>query len=265
MYNEQIEALISAALADGALTEKEKQILFKKAQSMGIDLDEFEMVLDARLVELKKAEKEKAEKSAPKSTKYGDVRKCPVCGALVPALAGVCPECGYEFSGIDANLTFKELAEKLDKEANKWDEKIANVNGDKFDDDDKKWQFAKDKEQMMAQVIKSYSIPNTKVDLFEFISMAQTNFLSSTTNYYLAESYFAKYNEALNKARHLFANDKMFEKLFLEHTDYEKQYNITHKKHPKVGWLKPSVKAMVILFGGGLLMLFILAVLSELL
>ena len=56
MYNEQIEALISAALADGVLTEKEKQILFKKAESMGIDLDEFEMILDARLVELKKKE-----------------------------------------------------------------------------------------------------------------------------------------------------------------------------------------------------------------
>ncbi len=56
MYDEQIEALISAALADGVLTEKEKQILFKRAESMGIDLDEFEMVLDARLVELKKKE-----------------------------------------------------------------------------------------------------------------------------------------------------------------------------------------------------------------
>ena len=28
MYNEQIESLITAALADGVLTEKEKQILF---------------------------------------------------------------------------------------------------------------------------------------------------------------------------------------------------------------------------------------------
>lgn len=104
MYNEQIEVLISAALADGKLTEKEKQILFKKAQAQGIDLDEFEMVLDARLVELEKAENAKAAASAPKSTKYGDVRKCPVCGAMVPALAGTCPECGYEFSGVDANL-----------------------------------------------------------------------------------------------------------------------------------------------------------------
>ena len=56
LYDEKIEALISAALADGVLTEKEKQILFKKAQAQGIDLDEFEMVLDARLVEIEKAE-----------------------------------------------------------------------------------------------------------------------------------------------------------------------------------------------------------------
>ena len=48
MYNEKIEALIKAALADGVLTEKEKEILFKNAQAEGIDLDEFEMVLDAR-------------------------------------------------------------------------------------------------------------------------------------------------------------------------------------------------------------------------
>lgn len=59
MYNEKLEALISAALADGVLTEKEKQVLFKKAEAMGIDLDEFEMVLEGRLA---KCQKEKAEK-----------------------------------------------------------------------------------------------------------------------------------------------------------------------------------------------------------
>ena len=77
MYSEKIEQLISAALADGVLTEKEKQILFKRAQEQDIDLDEFEMVLDARLVELQKAEKAATMKSAPHSGKLGDVRKCP--------------------------------------------------------------------------------------------------------------------------------------------------------------------------------------------
>ena len=128
LYDEKTEALISAALADGVLTEKEKQILFKKAQAQGIDLDEFEMVLDARLVEMEKAEKEKAEaktkESAPKSTKYGDVRKCPVCGAMVPALTGVCPECGYEFSGVDANLSSQKLADLLKAEDQKYNSRL---------------------------------------------------------------------------------------------------------------------------------------------
>ena len=51
MYNEQLEKLIEMALMDGELTEKEKQILFKKAESFGVDLDEFEMVLEAKLFE----------------------------------------------------------------------------------------------------------------------------------------------------------------------------------------------------------------------
>lgn len=48
MYNEKLETLINAALADGVLTEKEKEVLFKNAASMGIDHDEFEMYLEGR-------------------------------------------------------------------------------------------------------------------------------------------------------------------------------------------------------------------------
>jgi DnaJ-domain-containing protein 1 len=51
MYSEKLEKLIELALADGVLTEKEKQVLFKNAEAEGIDLDEFEMVLDAKLFE----------------------------------------------------------------------------------------------------------------------------------------------------------------------------------------------------------------------
>lgn len=54
MYNEKLEALITAALADGVLTDKEKNLLFKKAEAMGIDLDEFELVLNGRLAKRKK-------------------------------------------------------------------------------------------------------------------------------------------------------------------------------------------------------------------
>jgi hypothetical protein len=51
MYSEKLEKLIEFALADGVLTEKEKQALIKAAKAEGIDLDEFEMVLEAKLYE----------------------------------------------------------------------------------------------------------------------------------------------------------------------------------------------------------------------
>ena len=73
MYSEQIEKLIELALADGQLSEKEKQILFKRAESEGIDLDEFEMVLDAKLFDRKKQKTEQPI-AAPKSNKYGDIK-----------------------------------------------------------------------------------------------------------------------------------------------------------------------------------------------
>ena len=84
MYNEQIENLINLALADGELTEKEKQILFKKAEAEGIDLDEFEMVLNSKLFEKQQTIKNVAPSVAsPKSDKFGDVRKCPACASIL--------------------------------------------------------------------------------------------------------------------------------------------------------------------------------------
>lgn len=188
MYNEQIEGLISAALADGVLTEKEKQILFKKAQSQGIDLDEFEMVLDARLVELQKAEKEKAAKSAPKSDKYGTVRKCPACGAIVPAFQGVCPECGHEFMDVDANASSKKLAEQLLKEN--------NTNKQK-------------------QIIETFPLPNTKADLLEFLTALKPRINDAKDP--LSKSYFKKYQECIEKAKVTFPNDKLIAPFIAEH------------------------------------------------
>ena len=57
MYNEEVEKLIEMALLEGELTERERQILLSKAEAMGINLDEFEMVLEAKLFEKNKRDK----------------------------------------------------------------------------------------------------------------------------------------------------------------------------------------------------------------
>lgn len=73
MYNEKLEALITAALADGVLTDKEKDLLFKKAEAMGVDRDEFDLVLDGRLAKRKKEMEAQAPQTAKPAKKEGAI------------------------------------------------------------------------------------------------------------------------------------------------------------------------------------------------
>ena len=185
MYNETLEVLIKAALADGVLTEKEKQILFKRAQEEGIDLDEFDMVLNARLVELQKAEKEKAERSAPKSTKFGDARKCPACGAFVPAIAVSCVECGFEFTGLEASSSVQTLSKEISK-----------INKSDYYE--------------IEELIKNFPIPNAKHDLFDLIIYLK--------QYIEDKAYEQKLQECLDRAKYLFPSDPLFAKVIADAT-----------------------------------------------
>ena len=217
MYDEKIEALIKAALADGVLTEKEKQVLFKRAQEAGIDLDEFEMVLDARLVELQKAEKEKAEKSAPKSDKFGDVRKCPVCGAIVPALAVSCSECGYEFSGVGSSSSAQLLAKKIEeimttaadrKNEILRDHRIStHIEKDEYQSPQQKAisGIEMDAKTQIKSVLQNFPVPNTKADLFDFILYLK--------NHIDKKEYELKFKECLDRANILYPSDPILSRL----------------------------------------------------
>lgn len=223
MYNEQIETLISAALADGMLTEKEKQILFKKAQAQGIDLDEFEMVLDARLVELEKAEKAKAAASAPKSNKVGDVKKCPNCGAIVQSYQGVCAECGYAFENVEVNYASKELSSLLMKS---------------------------NSEKEMATIIDTFPIPMEKAALIAFATWLAPQSLDVQNP--LSKSYQKKYDEVINKAKVTFINDKDILPLI---TQYEKSKK-TLLKNQLISFIKTIVKNKILWYiVGGILVI----------
>lgn len=211
MYDEKLEQLIDAALADGELTEKEKQILFKKAQAMGVDLDEFEMVLDARLVKLQKAEAEKTASSAPKSNKFGDVKKCPACGALVQSYQGVCPECGYAFEGIDANSAVKELSNLLQK-ASKLE---------------------------MVKIVDNFPIPMEKAAIMSFVTWLHPQSLDK--NNPLAKAYHKKYEECINKIKVSFSNDKDLQKLI---ATFEEKDNVI-KKQKKIIWGCIGIAALI--------------------
>ena len=219
MYSKELEELIDAALADGVLTEKEKQILLKKAKAQGIDLDEFEMVLDAKALKVQQSQSVR-----PAKEKKGNIITCPNCGAPVSALAGVCPECGHEFTGVKANSSAKLLAEKL--------EKVTPHVGKGADEDDKQASIW----NQMATIVSSFPIPNAKADLFEFAVSMKTKMtiklggIASTSQdagATLMAAYLNKYQESMIKIMSLYsADDPVFSNL-IDH--YKKDVKIAKK------------------------------------
>ena len=201
IYGNHLEHLIDMALADGELTEKEKQVLFKKAEAMGIDLDEFEMVLDARLFEKQKAMQVSqpiATGAAPTSNKYGDVKKCPGCGAIVESFTTRCPDCGLEFSNIETVASIQTLMQQLrDFDAKNGGIEIINLfTGGTMRRNEKK-----------KQIIMNFPFPTTKNDILEFLSMAaplakyRAFFGGSEDAKILAPAWKAKCEQLIMKAR----------------------------------------------------------------
>lgn len=209
MLTPELEQLIQYALQDGVLTDKERSVLMRKAQDAGVDLDEFEMILDAKLHEIQKAAAAEAPK--PSSNKHGEVRKCPACGAMVSAFTTRCSECGFEFNNVEANKSANTLFEKLQalemekaRELATHEEsknkqlmalserhnsggtltKIFAHNGDAQNEerDDLIRTFEKGAQQIERKymdakinMIKVYAVPNTKGDLLELLSMASSS------------------------------------------------------------------------------------------
>ncbi|TRW26447.1 hypothetical protein FMM05_03445 [Flavobacterium zepuense] len=101
--NTELQKLVEYALVDGYITDKEREVLRKKAQNLGFDLDELDMILDGKLYELNKSSKPK-------------VNKCPSCGEILSGLSRVCPSCDYVlYAESTENIqTLDEMMRSLD-------------------------------------------------------------------------------------------------------------------------------------------------------
>jgi DnaJ-domain-containing protein 1 len=168
----ELEKYIDLALVDGVLTDKERQVLKRKAQELGVDQDEFEMVLESKLHLAQKATappppQPMPEPKKPKSNKEGDIKKCPSCGAPAKSFNLICEECGHEFRNVEANSSMNELLNKLNK-----------ISKSQFKDE---YGYLGEKEyfKVRADVIRDFSIPTSKEDLIEFATKSIAEFGSN--------------------------------------------------------------------------------------
>jgi len=96
--NSEIEKLIDIALVDGEITDKERSVILKKAEKLGEDPDEVEMILDGRL-QLKFSSKK--------------IIKCPNCGQEENGISQVCSSCGFVLKEKVLGDNSKGLNEKI--------------------------------------------------------------------------------------------------------------------------------------------------------
>lgn len=251
MFSEELESVIEAALADGTLTAKEREVLHKRAAAEGVDPDELDVVIEGRLAKMKR--EEDWLRPAPPSDKFGDVKKCPNCGEPVEPMAVKCSACGYEFRNVDALKSSQRLAEKLEAidEAYRG-KKIEHNVGFGLKEDRTIFDIFREK----VTTITNFPIPTTKEDLLDFAISMQSKWKSSTMGddqLGLKSAYKAKYDECVNKAQILFPNDPMFQGVF-------EQYQADKKNI----WANMSIgKKLLLVFVLGTLFLVFMSIIAT--
>lgn len=195
-----LENLINMALADGEINEKKREIILRKAVTLGEDKDEIEMILDGRQAQLKKQSKQTQETA-------GNTITCPQCKAAIPSFTTKCEYCGHEFRNLKATSTVQELSEKLNaieslRKGEAWgdteDQKLAN---------------------QKSQIISSFPVPNSKEDIMEFLSMAISGIKSSSgtnASNIIRDAWLSKSEQLVIKAKLSFQNDSQIQAYILE-------------------------------------------------
>lgn len=120
----------------------------------------------------------------------GTVHKCPQCNEVLDSFVTVCPSCGYELRGTTATSAVKEFSTKLNNAAS---------------------------DKQKANIIRSFPIPNTKEDIFEFMILASSN-IDEHPSKDIFNAWIAKFEQCYSKAKLSFKQDSDFNKI---HSIYE--------------------------------------------
>ena len=103
---EELDALIKEYLTDGVLTDKERQVILKKAEGMKLDRDEIDLYLDAQV--------QKIDQATDAAVRRQKGKACPHCGAYVSQMTDKCPECG-QYITPEATKELEEILDNLEE------------------------------------------------------------------------------------------------------------------------------------------------------
>lgn len=202
----EIKNLIDLALADGQITEKERNVILRKAAELGVNADEVEMTLDGRLHQLDASKQKQREK-------FGNIKSCPACGSSVKAMESNCSDCGHEFFGTKANSTLLNLLAEIEKINNKEITSPQILPG-AAGELSKKSAIEYEKNKLKKELIENFPIPNTREDILEFLafslSKGKDNSIGSYFQHNQSSAWTKKSEEVIIKSKIMFKNNPEF-------------------------------------------------------
>ena len=223
MYQEEIEKLIKYALVDSDMSKKERHVLIKKAIKLGIDKEEFEMVLDAKIYEKKNLNESKSLDSNQSSIQK-EIKniKCPNCQAHIDPYVTSCEYCGYNVLERKSNSSIQRLFKLLNEaEDDRQDDSnsIFYSFGKVFSEYFSHISGPNKVDRQKMEIISSFPIPTTKHDILDFLTLAYPkakivgNFFTRNTNENKLHNQFAlvwknKCEQIIMKAKFSMKEDK---------------------------------------------------------
>ncbi|MBE6751541.1 MAG: zinc ribbon domain-containing protein [Ruminococcaceae bacterium] len=178
------------------------------------------------------------------TTYDGVVHKCPNCGEVLNSFVSLCPTCHFELRDASVTSSVRELSLKLEQIG--CEKNYTNRALNPLKTLSRGFVVNKTSDQQV-NLIRSFSIPNTKEDIIEFMILASSNIdiklygfgdrgVLTASQREISDAWLAKFEQSYEKA-----------KLVLSGEDLQTIHNIYEKTQRKLKLEKLKVPLSVIL------------------
>ena len=242
--HQDIEKLINLAKEGGELTDKQKEIILRKAEKLGEDVDEIEMILETTF-----SSHSNVEHTQEKRT------RCPNCGAIISDTLLQCPECGYilqkeNVASSEAREWIASFQKALLNATNSSSASKRNTIDSLLQSEERAIHDRK------LSVINTFTMPVTKEGLSQMLEFSYSNYISTDTSDWMGKdikkAWYGRYTQAYNALQRIATDDASIKSLLEQYSlrlNKEKR-KISHDTKVSIGFIIAFILMGIVVHNG---------------